>query len=245
MRNSPTVTIVIPAYNEARRLPFTLAGWTDFLAGQPFAARVLVVDDGSQDATAQVVEDAARRQPELVALERLPANQGKGGAVRVGMLRATSDFVFYADADMNVAPHHLLPALELLGSTVDVVVGTRSLRAYATQERSVPRVVAGGLVQLTRRALALTRVRDTQCGFKGFRQPVARAIFSRTRINSFAFDVEVLFLAGRLGARLVELPVETEFRAGSTFDVSRHLRPFLRDLVQVRLNDLRGDYRLP
>jgi glycosyltransferase involved in cell wall biosynthesis len=231
------VSIVIPAYNEARRLPTTLDGWRAFLAQQAYASEVIVVDDGSTDATSGVADESGAR---VIRLER---NQGKGAAVRAGMLAADGQLIAYADADINVAPSHLTAALEYLESGADLVIGRRHLAEYAAAEGPW-RLVAGGLVQVTRRALVLRGIQDTQCGFKVFRRDLARAVFARTRLSSFAFDIEVLFLARKLGARIVELPVSTTFRAESTFNVRRHLPRFLRDIVQIRLNDLAGRYAL-
>jgi dolichyl-phosphate beta-glucosyltransferase len=235
---APAVSLVIPAYNEARRLPFTLGAWAEFFGAQPYQAEVLVVDDGSHDDTVRVAGD----HPNVQVIQ-LPGNRGKGAAVRRGVLASSGSYVFYADADLNIAPPHMTSALELFERRAcDVVVGSRGLSAYATQERSLARLAAGALVQVTRRALVLPVIRDTQCGFKGFRRSIAHAIFSRARIDGFAFDIEALFLARRLGAALVELPVVTAYRAESTFDVSRHLAPFLTDIATVRLNALRGLY---
>ena len=229
------VSIVIPAYNEARRLPATLEGWREFLNSQPYAAEIVVVDDGSRDATAAVAErDGAR-------VIRVTPNQGKGAAVRAGVLVAQGNTITYVDADMNVAPAHLAEALARLEAGVDLVVGQRSLAEYAAAEGPI-RLAAGALVQVARRALVLSTIRDTQCGFKVFRAPLAHAIFSQTRVRSFAFDIEVLFLARKLGARIVEMPVSTTFRPESTFDVRKHLPVFLRDIAQIRLNDIRGLY---
>lgn len=230
------VSVVIPAYNEARRLPGTLKAWADFLAGQSFESELVVVDDGSRDDTAEVGRAGGAR---VIALE---PNRGKGGAVKAGVLEATGEAIAYADADLNIAPRHLLQALRLLDEGADLVAGRRNLSEYASAEGPV-RLLAGGLVQLARRVLVMRSIQDTQCGFKVFRRGLARAVFSRTRITSFAFDIEVLFLAKRLGARIVELPVTTTYRAESTFNVRRHLPRFLEDIVQIRLNDLRGVYR--
>jgi glycosyltransferase involved in cell wall biosynthesis len=230
------VSIVIPAYNEARRLPATLQGWRHFLRQQSYSAELLVVDDGSRDDTADVAEPDADR------VLRLGQNQGKGGAVRAGMLAATGDVRGYADADMNIDPSHLNEALMRLKNGADVVIGLRNLSEYATAERP-SRLIAGGLVQLTRRTLVLRGIRDTQCGFKFFQQDVARGVFERCRIRSFAFDIEVLFVARKLGARIVEMPITTTYRAESTFTVRRHLPRFLADVVQIRRNDLAGLYR--
>jgi glycosyltransferase involved in cell wall biosynthesis len=230
------VSVVIPAYNEEQRLPATLRGWQRFLNAQRYASEVLVVDDGSRDGTARVAEDSGVR---VVRLER---NQGKGGAVRTGMLAASGEVIGYADADMNVEPAYLDDVLARLADGADVVIGSRSLSQYGSAE-SVSRLVAGALVQVTRRTLVLPTLRDTQCGFKFFRRQMARDVFSRTRINSFAFDIEALYLARRQGARIAELPVRTSYRTGSTFDVSKHLPEFLRDIGRVRVNALEGRYR--
>jgi glycosyltransferase involved in cell wall biosynthesis len=231
------VSIVIPAFNEARRLPATLAGWRSYLAEQAFTSQVLVVDDGSRDNTAAIAEQGGAR------VLRLGQNQGKGGAVRAGMLAAMGERVAYADADMNVAPVYLGPALQLLEQGADLVAGQRELSEYAAAEGPV-RLAAGGLVQVTRRVLVIRSVRDTQCGFKVFRRSLAQAIFSRTLIRSFAFDIEVLFLARSLGARIVTMPVTTTFHAESTFNVRKHLPRLLHDIVQIRLNALQGRYGL-
>lgn len=238
------VSIVIPAFNEARRLPPTLAAWLTFLAAQPYDAEVVVVDDGSSDDTTGVVREHAGRDPR-VRLVALPRNQGKGGAVKAGMLAAGGAYVFYVDADLNIAPDNVPRALRYLENDVDVVAGQRGLVEYAGHERSIGRVAAGALVQALRRTLVLPRIRDTQCGFKGFSRAMARAIFERTLIRSFAFDIEVLFLARQLHAVIVELPVTTAYRSESTFDVQRHLGPMLRDIVQIRRNHLRGRYNVP
>jgi glycosyltransferase involved in cell wall biosynthesis len=232
------VSIVIPAYNEARRLPATLEGWRQFLATQPYEAEVIVVDDGSRDGTADVAERAGAR------VVRLGQNQGKGGAVHAGVFAAAGNLIAYADADMNVAPAHLPQAMALIERGADLVVGRRNLAEYASAEGPI-RLLAGGLVQITRRALVLRTFQDTQCGFKVFRRHLAKAVFARARVRSFAFDIEVLFLARKLGARIVELPVATTFHDESTFSVRRHLPQFLHDIVQIKIDDLAGRYDQP
>ena len=196
----------------------------------------MVVDDGSRDATAEVARAGG------ASVIELKPNRGKGGAVKAGMLQASGEVIAYADADLNIAPEHLLHALRLLDAGADLVTGRRDLSEYASAEGPL-RLFAGGLVQVTRRVLVLRSIQDTQCGFKVFRRELARAIFEKTRITSFAFDIEVLFLAKRFGARIVEMPVSTAYREESTFNVRKHLPRFLEDIAQIRLNDLRGNYR--
>ena len=237
------LSIVIPAYNEEKRLTPTLQGWTAWMDGFDGSVELVVSDDGSRDGTPELVEAAAAHDPRI-RLNRLPQNRGKGAAVRSGILSAGGDYRFYVDADMNIAPSHINPALALLRAGVaDVVTGKRSLAAYAETERSVSRLAAGAAVQATRRGLLLPVIRDTQAGFKGFTAPWAERIFAKATVDGFAFDIEILYLARRMGARIVEMPVDVEFRGQSTFDVSNHLKPFLSDIWRVRKNAWRGRYR--
>lgn len=236
------VSIVVPAYNEERRLQPTLDGWAAWMDGFDGTAEVVVSDDGSTDGTAALVERAAAADPRM-RLNRLPGNRGKGAAVRAGMLAATGDYRFYVDADMNIAPFHVDPALALLRSGVaDMVTGKRSLGSYAATEQSPARLAAGAAVQVTRRVLVLPVITDTQAGFKGFTAELAQGVFGATTIDGFAFDIEVLYLARRMGATIAEMPVAVEFRDESTFDVARHLPPFIEDIWRIRMNAWRGRY---
>jgi dolichyl-phosphate beta-glucosyltransferase len=235
------LSVVLPAYNEEARLPATLAAWSEYLGAQPYAWEIVVADDGSRDGTAAAADGFAAGRPE-VRVVRLPRNRGKGGAVREGVLAARGDVILFADADLGISAHFAAAALATIDAGADVATGERSLRTYASEERSVTRLLAGLAVQISRRLLWLTFVRDSQCGFKAFRRGAARAIFSRARIDSFAFDIEVLYLARRLGYRVRPFPVEMSFRAGSTYDVRKHLPRFLGDIGRVRLNALRGRY---
>lgn len=238
---APDLSVVIPAYDEERRLPATLAGWRAFLDGHAGRAEVVVVDDGSRDGTAAVVERAAR-EDRRIRLVRLPVNCGKGGAVRAGMLDARGAYRFYVDADLNIAPAHVEPALALLRGDADLVLGRRDLREYAREERSLARLGAGLAVQVVRRALVLPVFSDTQAGFKGFGAALAERVFAAAQVRSFAFDIEVLFLARRLGARIVEMPVAVEYRADSSYSLRRHLPVFLRDVAGIRRRAAAGHY---
>ncbi len=235
------LSIVIPAYNEAERLPMTLAAWCEFMDTFVGQAEVVVSDDGSTDATAAVVEALAAADPRI-RLHRAAKNQGKGGAVRDGMLAARGAYRFYVDADLNIAPDNVPPALALLRGNTDLVVGKRALTEYAGEEKSIARVAAGLAVQITRRLTVLPTIVDTQCGFKGFRADLAERVFGAAMVRGFAFDIEAIFLAKRFGARIVELPVSVTFRAGSSYNLRRHLPRFLADILTIRPNTLRGRY---
>lgn len=237
----PRLSVVLPAYNEEARLPATLATWSSYLATQPYASEIVVADDGSRDGTVTVAEAFAATHPDVRVL-RLQPNRGKGSAVRQGVLAAEGEIILFADADLGVPAHFAAAALATIDGGADVATGERSLRVYANEERSIVRLLAGLAVQISRRALGLTYVRDSQCGFKAFRRDTACAIFGCATIDSFAFDIEALFLARRLGAVVQPFPVEMSFQAGSTFNVRKHLPRFLKDIVRVRVNALRGVY---
>lgn len=235
------LSIVLPAYNEEERLPATIAAWVEFLDAQALTWEIVVSDDGSSDGTSRVALAAARDE-RRITVAVAPENQGKGGAVRLGVAAARGAVILFSDADLGVPPRFALDALRVIDNGADVAVGQRSLREYSRNERSLARVAAGAVVQVTRRLLGLTFVRDSQCGFKAFRRDIAAEIFRRATVNGFAFDIEVLFLARRLGATVVPFDVEVDYRAGSTFNVAAHLPAFVRDIVRVRLNALRGRY---
>jgi glycosyltransferase involved in cell wall biosynthesis len=237
----PELSIVIPAYNEARRIPGTLVAWDEALAGRD--AEIIVASDGSTDDTVAVVGAIAAERPRIRCLDLRP-NRGKGAAVRDGMLAAAGEHRVFVDADLNISTDHLDPMLALLRASADVVIARRHLGEYAREERSLRRLAAGAAVQITRRATLLPTVTDTQAGFKGFRAAAAEVIFRRTTVDGFAFDIEVLYLARRLGLRLAEIPVSVEYRAESTYDVRTHLGPFLRDILAVRARAWRRGYDL-
>jgi dolichyl-phosphate beta-glucosyltransferase len=237
----PRLSVVLPAYNEQERLLDTLAGWQEYLSAQEYSWEIVVSDDGSRDGTVAVAEAFAASNPAVRVL-RAERNRGKGGAVRAGVLAAEGDVILFADADLGIPARFTAAALQTLSAGADVATGERSLRAYAQEERSIVRLLAGAAVQVSRRLLGLTFIRDSQCGFKAFRRDAARAIFTKTVIDSFAFDIEVLYLARRLRKRVQPFPVEVSFQAGSTFDVKKHLPRFLKDIVRIRGNALRGAY---
>ena len=237
----PRLSVVLPAYDEEARLPATLAAWSSYLSTQSYTWEIVVADDGSRDGTARAAEAFAATHPGVRVL-RLTPNRGKGGAVRQGVLAAEGQVILFADADLGVPAAFAAAALAAIDGGADVATGERSLRTYAGEERSIVRLLAGAAVQVSRRVLGLTFVRDSQCGFKAFRREVAGAIFRRATIDSFAFDIEALYLARRLGAKVQPFPVEVSFQAGSTFDVRKHLPRFLKDILRIRLNALRGVY---
>jgi len=207
----PALSVVVPAYNEAARLESTLKALRVATAGQ--TVEVIVVDDGSTDETAAVAETALA--PATDRLVRLSRNTGKGAAVRAGVLASAGDAVVYMDADLATDLAVLPGFLAALGDA-DLVVGSRTLPDAlvrdGTRDRAVMAWVFNRIVRLT----TGIENRDTQCGFKALRGPVARELFGLARCDRFAFDVEILLLARRRGLSVVELPVTWTAVEGSS-----------------------------
>jgi glycosyltransferase involved in cell wall biosynthesis len=235
------VSIIIPAYNEESRLPGTLEQVRKYLAARPFDAEVIVVDDGSTDATARVVEEFRAQMPSLRLLSN-GVNRGKGFSVRHGMLEARGSMALFTDADLS-AP--IEEADKLIGALqyVDITFGSRALdrsliRIHQSHFRELAGIIFNKLVKMI---LGLPFV-DTQCGLKAFALPRARIIFEQQRIERFGFDPELLFLARRHGLRALEIPVRWSHDAATKVRVGTDgLRMFL-DLLVIRWNWLGGKY---
>lgn len=199
----PWLSVVIPAYNEERRLPFTLGAILANLRGRLRPFEIVVADDGSVDGTAAL---AAAAGPEVRAL-RLP-HGGKGSAVRAGVLASSGELVLVTDADLSTPIEELDRLLAAL-DRCDVAIGSRNVAgARVAVRQGADRRLMGRVFNLLVRALLLPGLRDTQCGVKLFRREVAHAVFERCRSDGFAFDVEALWLARRLGYRVAEVAVE-------------------------------------
>ena len=229
------LSVVVPAYNEEKRLPGTLERVAAYLArtARLLPAEVVVVDDGSTDGTAEVVR--AFRPPagvavRLVALER---NRGKGAGVRAGMAASAGASVLISDADLS-APIEEVEAL--LGSGSDVAVGSRGVRRELIMRRQpMARDTMGRAFNLALRLLRLTRLKDTQCGFKLVEGGLARRLAGELRLDGFAYDVELLARAERAGASVSEVPVHWYHVEASRVRPLRHGLQMLRDALRVRV----------
>jgi dolichyl-phosphate beta-glucosyltransferase len=233
-----TIEIVVPAHNEAHRLPAGLAALCWEAASLPWRASVLVVDSASTDATSDLVRDWPAG-PVPVRLLRC-ARPGKGLAVRTGLLATQAPFVGFCDADMATDLSALDTVVSLLAAGKPLVIGSRGLEASVVTVRHSAIRRRGAAVF---RALARQIVpdsTDTQCGFKFFSGPLARAAATRLRTPGFAFDIELIAICQRLGATLTEIPVRWRDMPGSTFSVPRHSAAALREVASIWLRQRAG-----
>ena len=238
-----TLSIVIPAYNEARRLPSTLDEVFAWLDASPYRdTEVLVVDDGSTDATAKLVESRAVSEPRL-RLIRNPGNRGKGYAVRNGMLKAQGEWILFSDADLS-APIEELPKLLAAAQAKNsaIAIGSRALdRSLIGVHQNQWRELSGIFFNRLMRLITGLPFSDTQCGFKLFRRDAAHRIFPLQRLDGFSFDVEDLFVAGTLSISAIEVPVRWNNVEGTTVGMAQGIASFL-DLLRIRWYWLQGLY---
>lgn len=226
--------MIIPAYNEALRLPGYLKDVMAYFEGRDETYQIVVVDDGSRDGTAERVREVAAGRA-AVTVHALGENRGKGRAVRAGMVQATGALRLMADAD-GATPIAEVARLEAsMDAGADIAVGSRVLRAPGvTRQVRTHRQLSGYVFNFLVRRLGVTGVIDTQCGFKLFRGPVAAALFPRLTTDGFGFDVELLMLAARSGYRVVEVPVNWADQPGSKVGVLRDGPRMLREVLAAR-----------
>jgi len=205
MTNGIDISIIIPAYNEAKRLPPFLSRVIAFCKNSQKRYEIIIVDDGSNDGT---YETAASFKPQFVdlVLIRIPDNSGKGYAVKTGFLRARGDVAVFLDADGSVEPDEIEKNLHYLaGGGYDIFVGSRVLRGeFQILEIRWYRKIPGAFFRFLVRTLLFKNIQDTQCGFKMFRKEVVNPIFSRNCLKGFGFDFEILFIANKLGYKIKE-----------------------------------------
>jgi putative flippase GtrA len=234
------LSVVVPAFGEETRIEETVAALRDALTPVAVAGgvEVIVVDDGSTDATARAAESAGADQ-----VIRFSHNRGKGAAVRAGVLAAHGRTVVFTDADLSYAPDQIIALLEQVEAGWDVVVGSRRHTDTTTLVRAGRlRELGGRAINLLTHAVLLGQYRDTQCGLKAFRSDVARLLFSQSRVDGFAFDVELFHLAERHRLSLTEVPVRVANSSRSTVRVVRHAAELVRDLFRVRRWGREGVY---
>ena len=240
IEGEPYLSVVIPAYNEEVRIIPTIGAIASHVSGLGFPWELIVADDGSKDRTVPFIEELGFAN---VRVLKAPKNGGKGSAVRRGMLAARGKYVLFADSDNSTPIEEVEKLLhKLVREGYDVAVGSRAAAGAHEANRTLPRrIMSGGLRWIVRSILRIG-VRDTQCGFKMYRREAAQRLHGAQTIMGFSFDLEILYLASKLGYRVAEVPVSWVDAPGSKVDATREALRFLRDLAKIKANDLRGMY---
>ena len=231
--SGPFLSVVIPAYNEALRLPQTLETIGAFLKRQSFDFEIVVSDDGSQDKTVAIAEAKLAGFPHRVLTT--PRNRGKGNAVRQGMLAATGQYILFTDADLSTPITEVSRFLEHLQTDCDVAIGSRALPDSQIEvHQNILRETMGKVFNLIAQRWTFKGIRDSQCGFKCFRREAAHKLFGEQKLDGFSFDVEIIYLAQKRGYRVLELPVIWRNSAQSRVQVLSDPLKMFRDVLKIR-----------
>lgn len=228
------MTIVIPAYNESKRLPPTLERVIAYAGGQQRAVDLLIVDDGSKDGTGEVARRVVGDRMPLTVLVNDP-NRGKGYSVRRGMLEATGECVLFTDADLSTPIEELDALLAEIDKGADIAIGSRAMPGSRIEvHQPWWRERAGRLFGLVTRIIALPGIYDSQCGFKCFRREAAQAIFPLQTLGGWAFDVEVLVIGRKLGYKVAQVPVRWVNDPNSKVHMLSDGPKMVLDMIKVR-----------
>jgi dolichyl-phosphate beta-glucosyltransferase len=243
----PFLSLIIPAYNEAGRLPGTIQRIQAHSRSWKFPFEVIIVVEPSEDRTLALAENASRSWIDLKVLTH-HEKRGKGFAVRSGMQRARGDLIFFTDADLSTPLEDLDAALAFFAHdrSIDVIVGNRMHpESQILQHQNASRERMGKIFNRIVQTLTSLRIRDTQCGFKGFRNRAAKEIFGRQRLDGFSFDVEVLLLARAMGFAIAELPVHWTNSEASHVHPIRDSTQMFFDVIRVHRLVKRSMYEFP
>ena len=243
----PEVSIIIPAYNESDRISGPLASILNFISTAELNAELIVVDDGSSDDTAKVAENAFAAAPDIsTTVIRYEKNQGKGFAVRTGLLAAKADVALFTDADLSTPIEEMSKLVDpIQNGEFDLTFGSRALdRSLIGTHQPWRREQGGRVVNFIIKTMSGLQFSDTQCGFKAFNMVKFRPLLDVMTIDRFGFDVEFLFVASYHKLRLNEIPVRWNDVAGSKVSAVRDTRRMISELNQIRRNAKTGAYDL-
>jgi dolichyl-phosphate beta-glucosyltransferase len=237
------LSVIIPAYNEARRLPKTLEEIDKYLSKQNYDYEIIVVSDGSKDRTAEIVKNLQGKIKNLRLIDN-KENHGKGYAVRQGMLAASGQYRVFTDADNSTSIDQVEKIFPEFEKGTDIVIGSRDVKGAVLDPPQpwLRKVILGEGFKLFRKIIiGLWKIKDTQCGFKGFKKEVVEKVFQKCKIDRFAFDPEILVIAKKMGYKIKEIPVYWKNDPESKVNFKSIIKMAI-DLIQIRLNSIQNKY---
>jgi dolichyl-phosphate beta-glucosyltransferase len=239
---TPTYSIVIPAYNESARLPATLRRVVECLRSRDWSSEVIVVNDGSNDSTADVVREFARQAPEVRLIEN-PGNRGKGYSVRAGMLAARAEILMFTDSDLSAPIEEVDRLFDAIAGGADIAIGSRWLDSgRQTHRQPLYRQFFGRCFNFVTRLVMGLPFADTQCGFKAFTRDAAQTVFQLQTIEGWGFDPEILFIALKRGYHVKEVPVTWAHDERTRMRYLKDGVKMLKEMAIIRWNAFTGDY---
>lgn len=241
---TPVLSLIIPAYNEEKRLKRSLVDIRRYLDLKKYDHEIIIVDDGSKDGTVRIASECldGSEKHRILCLDR---NRGKGHAVKKGMLEANGRYAVFMDADLSTPISELDKLISAFDQGGDVVIGTRKNKGADVQKRQpFFREMLGKGFTLLSNMFVVRGISDFTCGFKGFRLEAVKDIFNRQVIDNWSFDAEILFLASKLGYEIKEVPVTWYDAEGTKVRLYRDIVGSLRGMLQIRINYMVGAYRI-
>ncbi len=235
--NNISISIIIPAYNEEQRLGNTLRSIISYLSSRNYEFEIIVVDDGSNDKTQMVFLDIVKENPkQKLKYIKNKLNHGKGYVVRQGMLQASKDYIFFTDADLSTPIYEIEKLLTALKGNFDITIGSRAInRSLVHKHQPWYRELIGRLFNFLAQVWLIPGIKDSQCGFKGFKKKVVSKIFSNQILDSFVFDVEILYIAKKLNYSIAEIPVEWINNEDTKFKTNfKNFMVTWKDLYKIR-----------
>jgi dolichyl-phosphate beta-glucosyltransferase len=236
---SPFLSIVIPAHNEQNRLPATLEQILHFLKQQSFTSEVIVVENGSTDATYNVAQQFAKQHENLRVIQ---SEKGKGAAVQRGMLEAQGDYRFMCDADLSMPVEEVVKFIPPMLQNFDIAIASREAKGAVRYNEPSYRHLGGRGINFLIQTLILPGLNDTQCGFKCFRAEVAEDVFKRQTLMGWSFDIELLYIARRHGYRIVEIPIHWYHFSDSKVSALRDAVRMIQDIFRIHAKARSGIY---
>jgi glycosyltransferase involved in cell wall biosynthesis len=238
----PLLSLVIPAYNEGApdRLPKSLADITAFIATQGYEIEVIIINNNSSDNTLAIAEEAAQQHDYIRVITE--TTQGKGAAVKTGMLQAAGEYLFICDADLSMPIEEVVKFIPPALTDFDIAIASRELPESIRVDEPQFRHIVGRLFNWGVRILAVRGLNDTQCGFKCFKREVAEVLFPLQTINGWTFDVELLYVAQRRGYHIIEVPITWIYKEQSKVKPLADLYQVILEIIRIRRNAMRGLY---
>lgn len=237
------LSIIIPAYNEERKIVSTLGRVLKYLSTKHYLWEIILVDDGSIDRTSEVARGMIK--DEGLTVIKNPVNQGKGYSVKKGVLASNGEVILFSDADLSTPIEELDKIITWLNEGYDIVIGSRALPESAIEIRQPRyREIMGKIFNIIVRTIGLNEFRDTQCGFKCFKREGALKAFNLQKINGFAFDVEILYIAKKFGLKIKDVPIRWINSSESKVHLIKGFLSMFLELLKIRLYDWKGYYKI-
>jgi len=236
---NPFLSIIIPAHNEANRLPDTLEQVFNFLENQSFSSEVIVVENGSSDKTLELAQRFAEQHQNLHVIQ---SERGKGVAVKRGMLEAKGDYRFMCDADLSMPVTEITKFVPPILNNFDVAIASREAKGAVRYNEPPYRHIGGRAINFLIQLFILPRLNDTQCGFKCFSAKATEDIFNLQTLGGWSFDIELLFIARRHNYTIQEIPIHWTHHPDTKVSAVRDAIRMIQDIFRIRINALRGIY---